>query len=127
MRRRCWWLKGKSPYLDVFFDSHGKHYSALCATNIHGFIMKACEVIFREDGVDDSDETRDTVDKISFVQWIEQTFLPVLGKYAFGQPNSTIILENATIHHIGEIINLIESKGPKIIYLPPYPCQVRLV
>ena len=46
--------------------------------------------------------------------------MPVLGNYALCQENCIVILDNATIHHSEEIVRLIESKGAKIIYLPPY-------
>ena len=46
--------------------------------------------------------------------------MPVLGRYELCQENSIVILDNATIHHSEEIVRLIESKGAKIIYLPPY-------
>ena len=120
MRRRCWSPCGQSPYLDCFFGSHGRRYSALCAVNINGFIPQACEVVFRENGENDLDETRGTVDKIRFTQWIVQKLIPVLGKYVLGEENSIVILDNATIHHSEEIVRLIEKAGAKIMYLPPY-------
>ena len=63
IRRRCWSPAGQSPYLDCFFGSHGRRYSALCAANIDGFIPAACEIVFREDSDKDSEETRGTVKK----------------------------------------------------------------
>ena len=120
IRRRCWSVVGQSPYLDCFFGSHGRRYSALCAANIDGFIPEACEVIFREDGDDDPIETRGTVDRKRFTQWVRQKLCPKLGKYHLRQDNSIVILDNATIHHSEEIVNLIRATGAKIIYLPPY-------
>ena len=51
---------------------------------------------------------------------MQQQLVPVLGNCALCQENSIVILDNATIHHSEEIVGLIESKGAKIIYLPPY-------
>ena len=45
---------------------------------------------------------------------------PVLGNYALGEKNSIVILDNATIHHSEEIVDLIKETGAQIIYLPPY-------
>ena len=46
--------------------------------------------------------------------------MPVLGNYALCQKNSIVILDNTTIHHSEEIVQLIEGAGAKIIYLPFY-------
>ena len=120
IRRRCWSVVGQSPYLDCFFGSHGRRYSALCAANIDGFIPEVCEVIYREDGDNDPIETRGTVDRKRFTQWVDQKLCPKLGKYHLRQPNSIVILDNATIHHSEEIVKMIQATGAKIIYLPPY-------
>jgi len=39
---------------------------------------------------------------------------------AFPQQNSVLVMDNAQIHHDEYLVNLIESIGCKIIYLPPY-------
>ena len=59
------------------------------------------------------------VDKKRFVQWVKQKLLPVLGNYTLCQENSIVILDNTTIHHSKEIVNLIQATSAKIIYLPP--------
>ena len=51
---------------------------------------------------------------------MNQKLMPSLGNYALCEENSIVILDNATIHHSEEIVNLIESRGAKIIHLPPY-------
>jgi hypothetical protein len=38
----------------------------------------------------------------------------------FPGKNSVIIMDNATIHHDEELVELIEEIGGKVIYLPPY-------
>ena len=60
------------------------------------------------------------MDRKRFTQWVEQKLCPKLGKYHLRQENSIVILDNATIHHSEEIVNLIRATGAKIIYLPPY-------
>ncbi len=42
--------------------------------------------------------------------------MPVLGKYKLGEP----VLDNASIHHSDEIVQLIEAAGAKVIYTAPY-------
>ena len=38
----------------------------------------------------------------------------------FLQKNSILVMDNAQIHHDEYLVNLVESVGCKIIYLPPY-------
>ena len=106
--------------LTVFFGLHRRRYSALCAANIYGFIPSACEVVSREDSENNSEETRETVDKKRFTQWMEQKSFTILDKYSLSEENSIVILDNTTIYHSEEIIRLIQSTGANIIYLPPY-------
>ena len=35
-------------------------------------------------------------------------------------PNSIVILDNESIHHAGDSVQLIESIGALVIFLPPY-------
>ena len=76
-------------------------------------------MIYREDGDNDPHETRGTVDRRRFTQWVEQKLCPVLGNYALGQKNSIVVLDNATIHHSEEIVDLIQGSGAKLFIYPP--------
>lgn len=49
-----------------------------------------------------------------FETWLETCLIPVL------HPGEWVILDNATFHHGGRISELIEAKGAKVLYLPPY-------
>jgi transposase len=49
-----------------------------------------------------------------FKQWVEDHLLEHLG------PNSAVILDNASFHKGEEIREMIEKKGAKLIFLPPY-------
>lgn len=35
-------------------------------------------------------------------------------------PNSIVILDNCSIHHLDDVVNLIHSVGAHVIFLPPY-------
>ena len=35
-------------------------------------------------------------------------------------PQSIVIMDNASIHHVDTNVNLIESVGAKVFFLPPY-------
>ena len=61
-----------------------------------------------------------TVDTERFIEWVENRLLPVLGRYEKGEARSVVILDNASIHHDDEIVDLIESTGARVIYTAPY-------
>lgn len=49
-----------------------------------------------------------------FEIWLESCLIPML------KPGEWVILDNATFHHGGRIAELIEAKGARLVYLPPY-------
>jgi len=53
-------------------------------------------------------------DGLKFAAYISQKLLPKLGKGDY------VIMENCSIHEGGDIEELIEAAGAKLIYLPPY-------
>jgi hypothetical protein len=60
--RRSWFKRGRQPFRDTYFEDHNsKRYTMIAACDINGFIIKTCEIIERERGVNDRDETRGTV------------------------------------------------------------------
>lgn len=52
--------------------------------------------------------------RVVFETWLETCLLPTL------EPGKVVILDNATFHHGGRIVQLIESAGCRLLYLPPY-------
>lgn len=49
-----------------------------------------------------------------FNTWVEKVLLPEL------PPGYTVILDNARFHQSAKTVELIESAGCKILFLPPY-------
>lgn len=49
-----------------------------------------------------------------FELWLETCLIPAL------RPGDGVILDNATFHHGGRIVQLIEAAGCQVVYLPPY-------
>ena len=122
VRDRMWARVGTNftPYLNRFFGTRKQRYSMIAAADINGFILEACSVIRRENGVNDGDLTRGTVGRERFKTWLRENLLPCLGNYALREPRSLVLIDNATIHHDDEIVALIRSTGAEILYLPPY-------
>lgn len=52
----------------------------IAACDINGFAVETCEIIQREQGANDPDETQGTVDRERFQMRVEGKLLPVLGK-----------------------------------------------
>jgi transposase len=49
-----------------------------------------------------------------FETWLETCLIPEL------RPGDWIVLDNATFHHGGRIVQLIEAAACQVLYLPPY-------
>jgi transposase len=49
-----------------------------------------------------------------FEQFLQESLLPVL------PPGSVLVLDNARIHHGGQVAALVEQAGCSLLYLPPY-------
>jgi transposase len=120
-RRRHWSPRGRTPFRDVAFQgSHDPRYTMIAACDVNGFILESCDVIERERGRSDKDETRGTVDRERFELWVEECLVPVLGNYADGEKRSIVVLDNASVHHGARVIELIEGAGAYILYTAPY-------
>ncbi len=46
--------------------------------------------------------------------------LPHLMPFDGSNANSIVVMDNASVHHVSEVANLISSVGALLIYLPPY-------
>jgi hypothetical protein len=88
----------------------------IAACDVQGFVSSCCQVI----AAVGSGEDVGPIDRDRFERWVEEKLVPQLGNYAFGEPRSIVILDNATIHHSDRIVQMIEDKGARILYLPPY-------
>jgi transposase len=116
--RRHWVIKGKQQpfYRAKFFGGKDFRYSMIGVADINGFVLEAIEVVPASGPGDDVGP----IDRDRFVQFIQEKLLPVLGRFEYGEPRSLVVLDNASIHISKEIVDLIESTGAKIVYLPPY-------
>lgn len=49
-----------------------------------------------------------------FVQYLKETLLPTL------KPGDIVVMDNMRSHHVKAVRELLEGKGMKVLYLPPY-------
>ena len=55
-----------------------------------------------------------------FEEFIEQSLLPHLMPFNGINPHSIVVLDNCSIHHVDHLVNLTESMGVLVLFLPPY-------
>ena len=121
-RDRIWARTGRymSAVMYRFFGTRKMRYSMLAAADMDGFIIEACSVALRERGDNEKDMTRGTIGKDRFKLWVKESLIPILGIYELNQPRSLVVIDNATIHHDEDIVNMIRDAGAEILYLAPY-------
>ena len=61
-----------------------------------------------------------SVDGDTFFTFVHSKLLPLLMPFNGRNPHSVVIMDNASIHHVDGIIDLIVSVGALVIFLPPY-------
>ena len=64
--------------------------------------------------------TEGTVDGDVFYRFVQSSLLPHLMPFNGTNPNSIVILDNCSIHHLDDVVDLIHSVGARVIFLPPY-------
>ena len=64
--------------------------------------------------------TEGTVDGDVFYRFVQSSLLPHLMPFNGTNPNSVVILDNCSIHHLDDVVDLIHSVGAHVIFLPPY-------
>jgi hypothetical protein len=52
--------------------------------------------------------------------YVHYVQVPILGSFTDREPNSVVVMDNASIHHDPRITDLIQNAGAVCIYLPPY-------
>ena len=73
------------------------------------------------EGIHDVYLHQGTMNGDNFVGFLENCLLPILQPFNWLNPRSIVILDNASIHHIERVKDLVETQaGSKLLYLPPY-------
>ena len=113
--------KGHPIIARYLFDSSCReNYTLIGAIDIKGWVKEACEVVWAKKNDRDTEPTRGTVDADRFVSYVEETLVPVLGRYDEQESRSVVVMDNASIHKDVRITALIEGAGARIIWTAPY-------
>ena len=87
---------------------------------VRGIRYSAIPVISWE-GMHDVFLAEGNINGNKFTNFIEDCVLPHLLPFNGTNPRSVVIMDNASIHHVDEVSNLIETQaGARLCYLPPY-------
>lgn len=55
-----------------------------------------------------------------FVKFVRCSLLPILQPFNGTNSHSVIVMDNASVHHHEEVVDIITSVGSLIRFLPPY-------
>ena len=105
LRSKGYSLRGK-PACKQRLLVRGEHVSAICAMSSEGIL--ACKLVHV------------SVNGDIFVDFIETALMPNLMPFDGYNPNSVVLMDNCSIHHIGEVSDLIQQTGALVHWLPPY-------
>ena len=84
----------------------GKHLSAIAAMCTDGVL--GCKIV---EGV---------VDSMAFQTFLDMELTPQLLPFNGVNPRSVVIMDNASIHHAGQVVESLEDLGVLMYFLPPY-------
>ena len=104
-RKFAYTLRGIPPQ-DCRLLIRGTRYSAITAATVKG--------------VHDVQLVEGSVDGNKFEEFVRSSLLPVLQPFNASNPNSVIVMDNASIHHVDGVSQLILQTGALLHYLPPY-------
>ena len=105
LRRFGYSLRGK-PAISKKLLVRGQRISAIAAMSTEGIL--------------DCYTVTGSVNGSQFSDFVEQAQLPQLQPFDGVNARSVVVLDNASIHHVDGVVNLIESTGALVVFLPPY-------
>ena len=76
--------------------------------------------IISVNGLLDVKVVRGTTNGDTFYDFIQENLLPNLMLFNGENPHSVVIMDNCSIHHIDEIVPMIQEVGALVHFLPPY-------
>lgn len=106
IRSHAWSPIGTPAVVNLPF-ARGKRVSALAAFNHSGFLAWGF--------------TPDTFTRLTFHDTFVENILPHLNKWPL--PNSIVVIDNARIHMYKEFVDMIQSRGAVVVFLPPFSPQ----
>ena len=69
-------------------------------------------------GIEDVYITTETVDGERFEQFLCQCILPIILPFDGNNPRSVVVMDNASIHHLDRVNDIITGVGAQLVFLP---------
>ena len=122
-----------SPEMLIWIDDSG--CDTRCSTRKYGYSLQGYRPVRRLlvhgvryatipvmsiNGIEDVLMTEGTVNGDRFSHFIRTCLLLLLLPFNNVNPMSVVIMDNASIHHTENNVQLIENTGAKLLFLPPY-------
>jgi transposase len=71
-------------------------------------------------GIEDVYTTTGSVNGEKFIEYFCQCVLPIIMPFDGQNPRSIVVMDNASIHHLDKVHEIITGVGAKLCFLPPY-------
>ena len=81
--------------------------------------MSAIPVLTTQ-GIEDVYTTTESVNGEKFLEFFCQCVLPIIMPFDGQNSNSVVVMDNASIHHLERIHDIITGVGGRLCFLPPY-------
>ena len=91
----------------------------VCQLHVSGKRISAIPVLTTR-GIEDLYLTSGSVNGDIFEDFICQCVLPILLPYNGHNPRSVVLIDNASIHHLDRVQEIITGCGARLCFLPPY-------
>ena len=98
-------LRGMTP-VDYNFKLRGKRFSSIA--------------VMSQRGMEDVDTYEGTIDGDTFCDFIERCLVPILQPFNGTNARSVVVMDNASIHHVDDVVTTIQATGAILRFLPPY-------
>ena len=71
-------------------------------------------------GIEDVYTTQENVDGDKFLDFLFQCVLPIILPFDGQNPRCVLVMDNASIHHLDRVQEIITGIGARLCFLPPY-------
>ncbi|XP_065891614.1 uncharacterized protein [Dysidea avara] len=105
LRKYGYGVRGQPPR-NYTLTLRGKRYTSIA--------------VLTTNGVEDVYITESSVDGDVFLDFVRRCMLPLLMPFNGTNPNSIVVMDNASIHHIDPVFELLTAVGALVKFLPAY-------
>ena len=99
---------------------HAYSIRGICLIDHRILIRNSAIPVMSVQGIHDVFLAEGSINGERFEFFIRNYLLPVLMPFNRINPLLVVIMDNVSIHHVQSNVQLIESTGAKVIFLPPY-------